>query len=257
MKVISICNQKGGAGKTTTAGALWAYLRGRGFRVLAIDMDGQHNLSFSSCAAGEGASILGVLLHEVGIKEAIQHTAAGDIIPGVDMLNNADTLLNRAGLAGSEYRLKGVLAELEGSYDYIIIDTPPHLGALILNALTASDYVLIPAQADIYNMQGISQLYETIGTVKQFCNPSLKVLGIVLTRYNARTKIAQDIRGTLEGTAARIGTRLFASAIRESTTVKEAQAAQQPLLDYAPKSKVSEDYVKLFNEIGAIINPVI
>lgn len=249
MKVISICNQKGGAGKTTTAAALWGYLREKGKKVLAVDMDGQHNLSFTA-KAKESPSILGVLMGEVTAKAAIQHTPMGDIIPGVDMLSNADALLEQSGKAGKEYRLKKALEPLAGEYEYCILDTPPHLGVLILNALTAAHDVIIPAQADIYNLQGIGQLIETVDTVREYCNSSLQVLGIALTRYNERTNLSKDVKQTLTETAREMNLTVCNATIREATAIKEAQAAGKSIIEYAPGAKVTADYKALFDELN-------
>ncbi|MFI3271679.1 MAG: AAA family ATPase [Pseudomonadota bacterium] len=134
------------------------------------------------------------------------------------------------------------------SYDYCIIDTPPALGILTINALTACDGVIIPAQADMFSLQGISQLHATIQTVKKYCNPSLAIYGIVLTRYNSRAIISRDVADMIQQTAGQLSTKLYAAKIRECTAIKEAQATRQSIFDYAPKSNACVDYGDLLDE---------
>jgi chromosome partitioning protein len=150
---------------------------------------------------------------------------------------------------GKEYRLKEALEALQGNYDYAIIDTPPALGILTVNALTACTGVLIPAQADIYSLQGISQLYGTLQTVRKYCNPSLKVMGILLTRYSGRAIISREVAEMIEETAAQLHTKLYQTKIREATAIKEAQARRQSIYEYAPKSNATTDYKALIDEI--------
>ena len=150
---------------------------------------------------------------------------------------------------GKEYRLKEALDGIKGQYDYIIVDTPPALGILTVNALTACDSVIIPAQADIYSLQGIEQLAETMKPVKKYCNPALKIEGILLTRYSPRSVLSREVAELAEQLAAKLNTKLFKATIREAIAVKEAQISQQSLYSYAPKAKVTEDYTALINEL--------
>lgn len=246
MKTIAIINQKGGVGKSTTAEAIGAGLSLKGYKVLFIDMDAQGNLSYTLNADTKGYNAMGVLERPETIKEEIQHTEQGDIIASSPKLAGADKLLETT---GKEYRLKEALEKIKADYDYIIIDTPPALGIITINALTASDGVIIPSQADIYSLQGIQQLNGTIEAVKKYCNPQLSIMGIVLTRYNKRTIIRRELAEIMERTAEQLHTRLYDTKIRECTAIVEAQATRQSIFSYAPRSNATTDYRALVEEI--------
>lgn len=248
-KIISIINQKGGVGKSTTAEATLAGLTLKGYKVLAIDLDAQANLTYSTGATTKGASSLGVLTGEVEASQAIQKTKSGDIIPANKALAGADAFITDT---GKEYRLKEAIEGLKPMYDYIIIDTPPALSILTINALTASNSVIIPAQADIYSLQGIEQLAETIAPVKKYCNNDLFIEGILLTRYNKRSILSQEIAELARRIAEKLNTKVFNSTIREAIAIKEAQISRISLFEYAPKAKVTDDYKAFIKElIGA------
>ena len=246
MKTITVTNQKGGAGKTTTAATLAAGLALKGFATLLVDLDPQGNLSYTAGAKTYGATALGVLTGEVKARDAIQHTPSGDIIAASRALSGADAFITDT---GKEYRLKEALLPLHARYDYVIIDTPPALGILTINALTAADSVIIPAQADIYSLQGVEQLAETMQPVKKYCNPALRIDGILLTRFSPRSVLSREVAEMAEQLAAKLGTRLYRATIREAIAVKEAQISQQTLYRYAPKAKVTEDYTAFINEL--------
>jgi len=245
MKTVTITNQKGGTGKTSTALALGAALKTKGYKVLMIDMDAQGNMSYTINAKTNGATVLGVLTNEVKIADAIQTTENGDVIASSKALSGADAIICDT---GKEYRLREALESISKKYDYCIIDTPPALGILTINALTASDSVIIPAQADIYSIQGIEQLAETIKPVKKYCNPKLEIEGILLTRYSPRAVLSREVSDLAGKLAESIGTKLFNTAIREAITVKEAEISRRSLFDYAPKSGVAEDYMNFTEE---------
>lgn len=244
--VYAIINQKGGVGKSTTAEALAAGLSLKGFKTLSIDLDAQANMSYTAGAKADGATALGVLVGEISAAAAIQHTASGDIIAASKALAGADAFIADT---GKEYRLREALEAIKPAYDYIIIDTPPALGILTVNALTACDGVIIPAQADIYSLQGVEQLAETMKPVKKYCNPSLSVEGILLTRYSPRSVLSRDVADLAGQLAAKLGTKLFKATIREAIVVKEAQISQQSLFNYAPKANVTEDYSRFIAEL--------
>lgn len=246
MKTIAIANRKGGVGKSTTAAALAGGLTLKGYRVLAVDLDAQRNLSGTMRAKTDNKTVLGVLLGDIAASEAIRRTNSGDIIPASKALSGADTTITDT---GKEYRLKEALAALSDNYDYCIIDCPPALGILTVNALTAADSVIIPAQADAYSLDGIEDLQETIKPVKRYCNPGLKVEGILLTRYSNRSILSRDVTTLAKQLAERLGTKVFNTTIREAITVKEAQISQQSLFEYAPKAKVTEDYSAFIEEL--------
>jgi chromosome partitioning protein len=249
MKTIAVVNQKGGVGKTTTALALGAGFALRGYRTLFVDLDAQGNLTSTLGADGSGLTgrnSFDVLTGAATAKTAAQRTEQGDIIAGSPALAGADAAISGA---GREHRLRKALEPLRGEYDCVVIDTPPALGVLAINALTACGGVLIPAHADIYSLQGISQLHGTIQAVRKHCNPSLRIAGIVLTRHNGRTVIGRDIAEAAALAAARMGTRLCEARIREATAVKEAQARRRSIFSYAPRSGVAADYEALVEEI--------
>lgn len=253
MKVIAVNNQKGGTGKTTTAAALGFALYHRGFKVLLIDLDSQGNLSYTVNAEGGRYGIFGAMERPETVQQEIQPACSDDkggkidIIPSTERLAVAEKIFTEI---GKEYKLKEALQNIDSSaYDYVIIDTPPALSILSINALAAADTVIIPAQADIYSLQGITQISSTISTVRKYCNSKLSIDGIVLTRYNSRTTISKDLAAALAQTAEKLSTKVYDTRIRECTAIKEAQALRKDIFVYAPKSNAAEDYKSLTNEI--------
>ena len=247
MKVITIGNQKGGVAKTTTAAALWAAFYKHGKTALAIDLDPQRNLS-DGVQAGQEKTVCGVLMGEITAEEAIQTINGRDIIAGAGYLAAADTLFTEI---GKETRLKKALQPLKNKkvYDYIIIDTPPNLGILTVNALAAADAAIIPVQADIYSLAGLMKYYNTIEAIREYFTPELTVDGIVLTRYKPRTKLSRDINDLLNATAEKMHTGILQPPIRESIKAAEAPAQGMTLFDYAPNSTIAADYYDLAGEI--------
>ena len=242
----AIINQKGGVGKSTTALAIGSGLKRQGSKVLFIDLDAQGNLSYTMGANTQGYNALGILQRPETTAEEIQHTTQGDIVASSPALAGADTVLSDV---RKEYKLKEALATVSGLYDYCIIDTPPALSILTINALTACNGAIIPAQADIYSLQGIGQLNNTIQTIKKYCNPDLSIKGIILTRYNARSVLSKEVTELIEQTASELNTKVFNTKIRECTALKEAQAMKQDIFTYAPKSNASADYTDIIKEL--------
>ena len=246
-KIVAIANRKGGVGKTATAHALGAGLLRRGYRVLFVDLDSQCNLTDALGLSEEEleASSLDVLEGSSTAAEGIIRTEGGDILPASPDLAKADKLIDGV---GKEYRLRDALKPLSRRYDYIVIDTPPALGVLTVNALTASNDVIIPAQADLYSLQGIEQLYGTIGAVQHFANKKLRIDGILITRYVGRSIISKDMRGNLEEVARIIGSKVYSAPIRECIAVREAQATHTDIFSYSRKSNASKDYEAFIEE---------
>lgn len=246
-KTICITNQKGGVGKTTTTYALSLGLRKNGFKVLIIDLDPQGNLSFSVGAeTEESITIYEVLKGEHTAEEAIQHTPIIDIIPSNIVLSGVDLEFTHT---GREFLLREALSSVQYSYDYIIVDTPPSLNILTVNAFALSDKIIIPMIADIFSLQGIAQLYETIDRVKRYCNPSINIEGILLTRYNKRVILSSEIKGTAEMIAKELNTTVFETHIRSSISIQEAQTKQENLYDYAPRNSAVMDYMQFVEEL--------
>ncbi|MFA9423086.1 MAG: ParA family protein [Sedimentibacter sp.] len=246
-KVISISNQKGGVGKTTTTGAIAAGYKLKGYKVLCLDLDPQSNLSFSSGAETEDCpTIYEILKGEAKIAFSIQKVPSFDIISSNILLSGIELEFTQT---GREFLLKEVLNVVSDKYDYIFIDTPPALSILTVNAFTASDYIVIPMVADIFSLQGIAQLSETIERVKKYCNPNLKIEGVVLTKYNKRTILSREIRGTAELIAAKLNTCILNSTIRASVAVMEAQTNQLDIFKYSPNNAAALDYMDLVNEL--------
>lgn len=243
METVAIVNRKGGTGKTATAQALGAGLIKKGYSVLYVDLDSQTNLTYGLGASSGGLDVMDVLAGNASAQEAIQNTPQGAILTGAEALAGADSVLTDT---GKEYRLKEALDGLP--YDYAIIDTPAQLGVLTVNALTAADSVIIPVQADALSLQGIGQLSKTIAAVKKYCNPALYIRGILVTRYNGRAVISRDMLSNIAEAAAQLKTRLYSTPIRECVAVKEAQASQQDIFQYAPRSNAAADYAAFINE---------
>ena len=246
MEVVAIVNRKGGVGKTATAQALGAGLIRKGCSVLYVDLDSQTNLTYGLGAATGRLNSMDVLTGSAKAQDAIQRTPQGDVIAGSEALAGADTTIDGT---GKEYRLKEASEGLQ--YDYIIIDTPAQLGTLTVNALTAADSVVIPVQAEVYSLQGIGQLSKAIEAVKKYCNHNLHIRGILITRYNGRAIISRDMLSNLEDAAAQLHTQLYSTPIRECVSIKEAQAQQQDIFSYAPRSNAAKDYAAFLDEFTA------
>lgn len=246
MHIYAVINQKGGVGKTTTVSSLAKGLALRGNRVLAVDLDAQANLTYSCGADVTGTAALSVLTGEMKASEAVCRTEQFDVIPAAKGLAGADAFITDT---GKEYRLKEALDELQNDYDCVVIDTPPALGILTVNALTACTSVIIPAQADIYSLQGIEQLGETIRPVKKYCNPGLYIEGILLTRYNSRSVLSRDMVSYMDRLAQNLETKVFSTRIREAVSIREAQLMKQDIYTYAAKSNVAADYNAFIDEL--------
>ena len=245
-EIYAIINQKGGVGKSTTSLALACGLSAAGKRVLCIDMDAQGNLSYTLGAAEDTPTAMDVLSQTASMEDAIQHTWGPDLVAASPALTSADLTITQT---GKEYRLKEALEPVLDRYDYIVIDTPPALGILTINALSAASSAIIPAQADIYSLQGIGQLYGTLSAVRRYTNPDIRIDGILITRYNARAILSRDITEMIENTAQQLDTQVFAAKIRESIAVKEAQANKESLFTYAPRGNATMDYAAFIAEL--------
>lgn len=252
--IIAISNQKGGIGKTTTATALTEALSIAGYSVLLIDADPQGNATATAgiTADADAPTLREVLTGTAPADGAIvrSQTLKADILPSSPHLVGIEKEIGDA--PGKEYRMKETIAEQAAAYDFIIIDTPPALGTLTVNALTAADYLIIPTTTDNYALMGIGQLYLTISAVKKYCNPALKIAGLLITRHSGHTVLSRDLAEAVKETAAAMGTRAFETTIREAVAVREAQARRMGLFQHAPDSKPAIDYRALAAEIITI-----
>lgn len=249
--VIAITNQKGGVGKTTTSCSLACGLAMNHKRVLAVDLDPQGNLGFSLGLEIEScATIYEVFKGTATLQEAIRPAKHCDVISANILLSGAEREFTGK---QRESMLKNLLSTVAGYYDYIIIDTPPALNILTVNAYAAADYLIIPMVPEILSLLGVSQIKETINTVRATVNPSLVVLGILLNKYNTRTLLSREVKDMAQNIASQIDTRVFNTYIRSSVSVAEAPAQGENLLDYAPRSNPAIDYKNLVSEVVELI----
>ncbi len=247
-QVITITNQKGGVGKTTTASALITGLHQRGARVLGIDLDPQGNLGFSlGLEIGVGYTTNDLLSKTHSIFECISSTDYGDVIP-------SDVLLSTAEVSFSAPRREFMLSEqlqlVEDRYDFIIIDTPPALNILTINAYVASTGLIIPMEPEILSLVGVSQLRDTYETIQASYNPNLKVLGILLNKYNHRLRLHRDVLDMATEVAQQMNSQVFPTKIRASVDVATAPAYGQSVLAYRPNSNPAMDFRKIVDVVA-------
>jgi chromosome partitioning protein len=243
-EITVIANQKGGIGKTTTANALCAGLKAKGYSVLSVDSDPQGNLSHTMKADTRSRGLFEAMNGE-DVSQLIQHTSQGDIISSSPQLTGADKKFTEY---GSEYLLKEALSAIKDKYQYIIIDSPPQLGILTINALIAGNGLIIPCTSDLYAIMGLSQLLNTVERVKKHGNPGLIISGILLTRYTGRSVLSRDLKESIEAKAKEMGTKLYSAVIRENVSIREAQTSRQDIFSYAPKSNAAIDYNDFISE---------
>lgn len=235
-KIIAVANQKGGVVKSSMVLSLGAGQRLMNYKVLFIDLDAQGNLSHTMKASLCGNTAFTVLKQrKKNIRDVIQKTPLGDCLCASDELSGVDIAISKT---GKEYRLKEALEEEKELYDRVVIDTPPALGILTVNTLVAADDV-IPSQADIYNFQGIQKLESNIESLRKYCNHTLTIAGILLTRFNGRCILSRDVESGTEAIAAEMNTKVFSTKIRECIAMKELQMAKEDIYSYDPKSNAA------------------
>lgn len=245
--ILTVAFGKGGTAKTSTAAALVNYARMQGKSVLAVDADPQSN--FTYCLQGDAAApgLFEVLTDRAQAADVIQTTPQASLIAaGLNMATAEQAI---SGKPGRDFILREALEPIRDKFDLIVIDTQPDLNTILINALSVSDSVLLPMQANAFGIMGLYQMQETISQVKRRCNPALKIAGIVLTRYKPRQTLAADMRESIIQQAQAMGTRVFNTFIRDAVAVEQAQAMQQSLFDYAPRSTAAQDYQNLFAEM--------
>lgn len=248
-RVYAIANQKGGVGKTTSVINLSGFLASSGRRLLLVDMDPQANatsgLGYDKYKVEK--STYNLLLEEAGLDEILLHHATYriDLLPSHPSLAGAEVELVNA--IGREYRLQGVLDRIDGRYDYILIDCPPSLSLLTINALTAArDGVIIPVQCEYFPLEGLSQLTQTIELVKKYLNPQLTIRGLIMTMYDSRTnlsrQVVEEVRNFFPG-------KVFRTIVPRNVRLSEAPSYGQPINVYAPNSPGGMAYKVLAAEL--------
>ena len=240
---IAISNHKGGVGKTTTAINLGAGLHKLGKKVLLVDLDPQANLTQSLAIAEPIQTIYGALKGSYPLPEL-------EILPGLNLVPSTLDLsgaeIELSSEAGREYLLAEILEPIRGDYDYILIDSPPSLGLLTINAFTSAGSVLIPLQAQYLALQGLSKLLEVVEKIKRRLNKALEISGVVVTQYDSRKVLNRNIAETIE---AHFKSQVFKTKIRDNVALAEAPTQGLDIFRYSPKSYGAEDYLALAEEI--------
>lgn len=248
-KIIAIANQKGGVGKTTTTINLGYSLSASGKKILCVDMDPQSNMTsgFGIDNSSLDCTTYNILIEERNIKEALitlNEMNGISIVPSSIQLAGAEIEL--VPMLSREFRLKNSLKDIKDDYDYILIDCPPSLGLLTINALTAADSVLVPIQCEYYALEGLTQLMNTINLIKKNINHSLEIEGVVLTMFNARTnlsiQVVDEVKKYFKG-------KVYGTIIPRNIRLGEAPSFGKPISLYDPHSKGAEAYEELAKEI--------
>ncbi len=250
--IITVSNQKGGVGKTTTSAALISGLDREGKRVLGIDLDPQGNLGFCLGAGmANPHTILDVMKGDVPVHKALVRCDYGDLlVSDITLSNNGLDAIR----TNREFILRDAIKPVMDFFDYIIIDTPPALNLLTVNAYSVSDFLIIPMASDILSLVGLAQLKETIESVRGSFNPGLNVLGILLTRFNPRTTLSRDVLEMAQQLASQIQSRVFDTKIRTGVAIAEAPAHGESIFSYNPRSGAVKDYQALIEEIAPDIH---
>lgn len=247
-KTIAIANQKGGVGKTTTSINLSASLAAKGKKVLVIDTDPQGNTTsgFGVEKNDLDNTVYELMLSECSIKECILN----DVIDGVSIIpsnvNLAAAEIELIGVDQKEYILKREVEWIKDGFDYIIIDCPPSLSMLTINAMTTADTVLVPIQCEYYALEGLSQLIHTINLVKERLNPDLDIEGVVFTMYDSRTNLSMQV---VENVKSNLSQKVFQTLIPRNIRLAEAPSYGMPINAYDPKSAGAEAYMQLAEEV--------
>lgn len=251
---ICVANRKGGIGKSTTSLALAAGLKKRGYRVLTIDTDPSCNTTKVFRAGTDGvATLYDIFFAGYKASDCIQYTVYGDIIASDGNLENADTQVKQG---PSMYRiLRNAIKEIDGQYDFIIIDTQPHAGVLLGNVLIASQYIITPCTCDAFGVDGMVSFYELVREYQED-NEALKILGLLIIKYKGRQNLTKDIEeNVLQQYAEQMDTKVFTTRIRESVKCQEAQTLKLSLFDHAPDCTAAVDYDAFISEILETLTP--
>ncbi len=245
-RVVSIANQKGGVGKTTTSINLSTILAKKGKKVLLIDADPQGNATSGLGIDKEiDKSIYDVIINEVNINETLKDTMVKNLKVCPSNINLAGAEVELVSLISREHRLKERIDEIKDNYDYIIIDCPPSLGLITLNAFTASDSVLIPVQCEYYALEGLGQLINTVNLVRRHLNKNLEIEGALLTMYDVRTNLSNQV---VKEVKRYFEDKVYKTIIPRNIKLSEAPSYGMPITVYDPKSKGAKCYEKLARE---------
>lgn len=247
-KIIAIANQKGGVGKTTTAVNLSACLAVKGKTVLVIDIDPQGNTT-SGLGIDKNSvksSIYDTIINEVPIEDTWLQTQIKGLFLSPSNINLAGAEVELVSVLSRETRLKLALEEIEDKFDFIVIDCPPSLGLLTVNSLTAADTILVPIQCEYYALEGLSQLMNTVKIVQKHLNRSLRVEGVVLTMFDARTNLSIQV---VEEVKKYFGNKVYRTIIPRNVRLSEAPSYGLPIILYDEKSKGAECYMELADEV--------
>ena len=244
-KIVALANQKGGVGKTTTAINLGASVAACERRVLLVDIDPQANATSGLGVTEANPSMYDVLIENMPLRDIVRPTEIPTLFLAPSSVDLVGAEVELRDAIGREYYLKRVLEAVGAEYDYILIDSPPSLGLLTVNGLTAATSVLVPLQAEYFALEGVSQLLATIDRVKSAVNPSLEVEGIVLTMYDERMNLARQVAEEVRN---HFGEKLYKTVIPRNVRLSEAPSFGKPIILYDIRSRGSEAYVSLARE---------